>query len=765
MMKKQTKKLFCALLVCCMLLSMFAVVFADGEESFSATVKGFGGDVTVTITVKDGAIVAVSAVGDSETAGVGSRAIEQLPAAILEAGAYEVDSVSGASYSSAAVKQAAKEAMQLAGLISAEKAALTMKAGNYTAKKNGFALCEPITVTTVLSEDEIIDIKVDTVNLSDTPPMVNAVVRTLVPRILEEQSVKVDALTGATMTSNAVLAAVEDCILQAIAAKEGDPAGVEYFYTAPVKDGSEVEMATQVLVVGMGGSGLTAAMSATEQGLQVVAIDKAARYGGTTGLTSECMAVNPPRIQEEYNNGEDWVDTDAMKAAWLEYTEGDAKEALVDKMIYGSGEAIDWLHYEHGYDFDYVPKTGFTAADVYAVKYQFLPNYVGANKAFIEHYIDGIVSDFTAAGGSYMLETEAYELITENGKVIGVKAENLVDGTQYTIYADAVVLATGGFAGNAEMEEQYLSEEYFELKGEWKCYGNLTNDGKMIQAAIDIGAGTYNIGMAPMVHNAGTPSFLAGYPTHVVEGQVGARTGRPLVWSEGDLPLDMAIAANSLSVNKHGERFTTETQVAMLNSWIAGPRFYSIWSSTQIDGLRDSGFKFTPSGPATIYLGYQGAIPENTPIANAYEILDDAIAQGIAYKADTLEELAEILGMDPAVLTGTVANYNAACEAGVDEEFGKPAEYLDAIGEGPYYAIVGAPYCYTTCGALDINEQFQVLAADGVTPIEGLFSVGTDSMGVLYSEKKAYVTFGGAANGWALTSGYQVGKVLGEILG
>ena len=762
-MRSNWKKLI-SMFLCISILASFAVC-ASAAESYTGTAQGFGGDVTVTIEVENGKITAVSAVGDSETNGVGSRAIEQLPDAILAAGTYDVDSVSGASFSSAAVKQAAKEAMQAAGLISDEEVPLVMKAGTYTAQKNGFALCEPITVTTILSEDEIVDIKVDTVNISDTAPMVNAVVRTLVPRMLEEQSVKVDALTGATMTSNAVKAAVEDCILQAIEAKEGDPDGVEYFYRVPEKTDAEEEIATQVLVIGMGGSGLTASMSAAENGLEVLAIDKAARYGGTTGLTSEVMAVNPPQIEEEYNNGEDFVDTDAMKEAWMAYTEGDAKEEMVDKIIYGSGEAIDWLHYEHGFDFDYAPKTGFTAADVYAVKFQYLPNYVGANKAYIEHYMDGLVEDFVEAGGSYMLETEAYELLTdEDGNVIGALAENLVDGTKYTIYADAVVLATGGFAGNAEMEEEYLSDEYYELSGDWKCYGLTSNDGKMIQAAIDIGAGTYNIGIAPIVHNAGTTSFLAGYETHTVEGQVGARTGRPLKWSEGDLPLDMAIAANSLSVDKHGERFTNEEQVAMLNSWIAGPRFYSIWSSTQIDGLRDNGFKFTPSGPATIYLGYQGAIPTDTPITNAYEVLDDAIAQGIAYKADTIEELAELLGMDPATLAETVATYNAACEAGVDEEFGKNEQYLDAIGDGPYYAICGAPYCYTTAGGLDINESFQVLKTDGVTPIEGLYAIGTDSQGVLYTEKKAYVTFGGAANGWALTSGYQVGQYLAEAL-
>lgn len=756
------KKWLCAVLAAALLVAFASLALAD---SFTATEKGFGGDVTVTIEAQDGKLTAVTVEGDSETEGIGSRAVSDLPAAILEAGTWDVDAVAGASITSAAVKQAAKKAMTEAGLVEDKQVAVSMKPGTYTAKRNGFALCEPITVTTILSADKIIDIKVDEVNISETPPMVNAVVDKLVPRIIEAQSVKVDALTGATLTSEAVKAAVEDCIVQALEANACDTAAVEAFYAVPEKKGGEEELHTQVLVVGMGGSGVMAAMSAAENGAQVLAIDKAARYGGTTGLTSEVMAVNPPRIQAEYNEGKDFVDTDAMKKAWLDYTEGDAKEEMIDKIIYGSGEAIDWAHYEHGFEFDYEPKVGFTAADVYPVKFQYLPNTVGANKAYIERYFDGVIADYVEAGGQYMLETEAYALLTdEAGKVTGVKAVDTVNGTEYTIYADAVVLATGGFAGNAEMEEKYLSEEYFELKGEWKLYGLSSNDGKMIEAALDAGAGTWNIGIAPIVHNAGTVAFLPGYETNLVEGEVGARTGRPLVWSSGDLPLDMAIAANSLSVDKHGNRFTNEEQVAMLNSWIAGPRFYSIWSSTQIDGLRDSGFKFTPNGPATIYLGYQGAIPVDTPIANAYDVLDDAIDKGIAYKADTIEALAETLGMEPETLAATVATYNAACEAGEDAEFGKQAQYLDAIGEGPYYAIAGAPYCYTTAGGLDIDADFRVLKADHETPIDGLYAIGTDSMGVLYTEKKAYVTFGGAANGWALTSGYQCGRALAEQL-
>ena len=119
--------------------------------------------------------------------------------------------------------------------------------------------------------------------------------------------------------------------------------------------------------------------------------------------------------------------------------------------------------------------------------------------------------------------------------------------------------------------------------------------------------------------------------------------------------------------------------------------------------------------------------------------------------------------MEPATLKGTVDAYNAACEAGEDTAFGKKPEYLDKIGEGPYYAIEMASYSYNTCAGLDINEKMQVLDVNG-NVMEGLYCVGSDSAGVLFSEKKPYVTFGGANNGWTLTSAYVVGEILADTL-
>ena len=109
-------------------------------QTFTHSAKGFGGDITVTITVTDGVLTDVAAQGSDETAGVGSQAVEQLPAAILEAGSPEVDGLSGPTLSSNALKQAARAAMEEAGLLTPSQAQVKMKPGAYTASANGFSL-------------------------------------------------------------------------------------------------------------------------------------------------------------------------------------------------------------------------------------------------------------------------------------------------------------------------------------------------------------------------------------------------------------------------------------------------------------------------------------------------------------------------------------------------------------------------------------------------------------------------------------------------
>ncbi len=737
---------------------------------YEATAKGFGGDITVTMTFDEKSITQVDIKGDQETDGVGSRAVESLPAVILEKQSSEVDIVSGATNSSKAIIAAAKDCIAQAMGISTQTAAVAkMAPGTYTGEGTGFRVSEPISVAVTVDEDKILEIKVDQENTSETRGILQSVVDKLLPRILESQSVSVDAISGATASSSGVKQAVEAALVQALKAGGSEEAAISAFYKDTKKSSEVVTLDTDVLVVGMGGSGTAAALSAAENGASVIAIDKAGKWGGTSAITSGPMAINvPSQVAAEIPEwtdpitkevitkpaGQNLIDAEALYKDWLAYTTVDgvqtAKPEMIRLMMDESGYTIDWLT---TYGFSFEPATGF-AGNSWAA---YTP--ITGAKQMTEQFYAAAYDNFTnKLAGKYMLETEAYDLIVTDGKVTGVLARNIVDGTEYIINAKAVILATGGFAGSGKMEETYLSNTYYPLKGSWKQFGMKQNTGTMLQAAIDDGAGTFNISVAPMVHVGGSDGFLSGYPSNKIEGAISRGTGRQAVWSIADIPLNMAISTNTLAVDATAKRFTNENALSMFNPWISGPHFYSIWGNSQIKTLIEKGFFEEPYGVSTSYLGYGSSIPANTPMPETEEILEAAIKAGYVYKADSLEELAEKMGLDGNTLSKSVDQYNEFCTKGKDEEFNKDAKYLAPVEGAPYYGIVGSSYCYSTCGGLDINKNFQVLLADGKTPISGLYAVGTDSMGVLFSEAKAYVTYGGAAQGWAYTSGRLAGK-------
>lgn len=769
---KRGKGFLAIFLLVTILFSSVACSKPPETKSGTATAQGFGGPVTVTVTVTDGVLADVVVEAPAETAGIGTIAVEKLPEKMLEAKSVDVDAISGATSTSKAILAAAAEAYANA-MGDQAVAQIKMAPGTYTNEVWAFSPNTKMEVSVTVSEDEILAIEVG--KNGETEPILQNALDLFIPRILENQSIAVDAITGATGSSNGIRLGVMLALEQALEAAGSDPAAISAFQRPlPKESGKTVTLDYDVVVIGMGGSGSAAAMRAAEtqaaagQEVSVLAIEKAGKYGGTSAVTSEMMAINPPRFMADNNYEvreiqlgvferplEDtrtdksvYVVVDEMKSAWLEYTEGDAKEEMIDIMMNHSGVTLDWLVYEHGFVFG-KPQLGVEPSATYFCVYQYNDSFMD-NKHIIITYFDTLYQHFTQLGGEYMLETEAYELLydKETNTVTGVKARG-ADGTEYIINARAVILATGGFCGNGEMTSELLSDQYYPLKGKWNMVGMTQNDGKMIASALDIGAGTYNIGMAPIVHIGGSRVLLYDFETYTVEIDGETRTV-----ALNDVPMIMAISGNVMAVNEYGERFAAETGLGFLEPWKGGPEFYAIWSDDQIQKVKEEGFDTVTVGAFI----NQGGVPTGYPIKELDEVIEAAMEKGICYKADTLEELAEELGIDVDNFLQTVENYNRYCAEGVDADFGKAADFLVPIKDGPYYAFVGAPYAYSTCGGLDVNTQFQVLRLDGQTPINGLYACGTDCLGVLFSEKKPYVTYGGAAQGWAYTSGKLAGE-------
>lgn len=748
------------------------------DGSYAEAAQGYGGEVSVEMIISEGRISELEIIGDDETPGVGQAAFKPLSEAILKSQSVEVENVSGATRTSTAVLDAAERALQRArGLELEEITSSVLADGTYTSQTWSFSPNYPLEVEMVVSDNRFTSVRV--IGGNDTEPILRSAEELLIPRMIESQSVTLDAVTGATVSSNAIKTAVEACLIQAIKAAGGNKDDIRAFYASGEKSNESRRIETDVLVVGMGGSGIVTAVRAAEKlytaygndadAVQVLGIDKAGKYGGTSAVTSSPMSINPPSYVEQ-NGGEPFVDIGTLRSAWIEYTEGDAKDWAIDYMMFESGHASDWLA-ERGFEFG-PPMQGLAQPYEAVVAYG---GGFGTSKSEIGGYFDTIMDHFTSIGGEYMLETAAVDLITDElGHVIGVIAEDH-DGTEYEIFAEAVVLATGGFAGSAEMTEKYLSTEYYPLTGDaYNVYGMMQNDGAMIEAAIEKGAATYNIGTPPISHIGGAAGIIHEFETTPIEGTFDIWTGREMTRSLNDVPMMMAVAPNAMAVNASGKRFADETFLGSYGNWMAGPRYYTIWSAEMIDEIKNEGFRFNTNG---LFIN-QGGWPADTPVENIDEVLEAAMEHGLVVAADSLSALAGKLDMDPTTLETTVRQYNEYCETQTDpadgvvknsvvlDLSGMPVEsehstFQKVEGKGPYYAVVCSPWIYSTAGGLDINEQFQVLDRTG-NAVKGLYAVGTDSIGVLLTEKKEYVGYGGAAQGWAFTSGYLTGDIIAD---
>ena len=722
------RKVLSLILCACLLLSLSCVVLAEGftPGEYEATAQGFGGPVTVKLSFDADKVTAVSIEGAGETPTVGGAAIEQFRTRLVGiASPDEVDGVSGATFTSTAVKTAVAACFaQAQGKEAAEAAPLVD--GSYSAEGFGFNLTVRVPVTVEVKDGMLAAIEVG--ENGETNGFIQTVENVFIPRLIEHQSLAVDALTGATATCNGVRQGVENALTDAGMDLSG-------LYTPIEKSTASETYETDILVVGMGSSGTTAALAAAESGVSVLAIDKAAKWGGTGATTSGPANVNPPSkvagevlewndpVQGKHDKapGELFVDADALYETWCEYTTVDgvqgAKPELIAKVINESGETCDWLE---SYGFAFGPPVGFVGG-----KWAIFSSYVG-NKQLTESYFAAAYAKYVEMGGRYMLETEATDLLFEDGRCVGVKAVK-ADGTEVTIRAKAVLCCSGGYGGSQELQKRFQGEAY-------KLYGMYTNDGKMIASAVDNGAATYSIGIYPMSH------FVAP-----------AQITTCFSFADNDIPYGLICTSEGMAVNREGNRFINESSISM-EAFYQGSEFFYVYSAEQIDVLREQGLSANASGR---YLS-QGGIVADTPLANIDAVIDHCVEEGFVYKAATLDELAEQLGMPAENLKASVAGYTPEGDA-----FGKDPSKFERLGtispDSAYYvAFTGCPYIYSTCGGLDVNENFQVLDTAGEV-IPGLFACGTDSMGVLFNENKAYTNYGGCAQGYCFVSGRDAG--------
>ena len=410
--------------------------------SYTASADGFGGPVEVTVEIgSNGGITDLTIKGDKETPDVGGAAIPVLKQAILTNQSAEVDSVSGATFTSDAVKTATAAALAQAG---GEEVAAGPKAadgnlfipGTYTETATGFG--GEVSVTTTVSENKIEDVKIT--GDHETENIGTFAVQMLGERILAAQSPNVDALTGATVTSNAILGAFKKTLTAA---------GADMSAFAAAEDKGKAlkkyeELTTDIVIIGAGGAGMTAAINATQAGKDVILVEMMPYAGGNTTKATGGMNAAETHYQKEQgieDSVEQFVE-DTMKGGH-DINDRD----LVTIMAENSAAGIDWLD-SIGAP---LPKISFSGgATNQRIHAPEDGSGVGA------YLVTALLKKMDELGIKVMYNTKATDLLSLEGTVNGILAES--DDTYYTIHSKAVILATGGFGNNQEMIVRYRED-------------------------------------------------------------------------------------------------------------------------------------------------------------------------------------------------------------------------------------------------------------------------------------------------------------------
>ena len=602
MKKNQIKKILLAVAMV-VVVAAGLLVYSSGKTASKGTTsmgtaKGFGGDVTVTLTLADGKITGCTAEGKDETEGVGSTAIDQLPGAIAESGSIAVDGIAGATVTSNAIKEAAAAALTAAGLNPAD------------------------------------------------------------------------------------------------------------FQTAVAASGEKAEdstMEADVVIVGAGGAGMTAAITAANEGKSVVIVESQAMVGGNSVRATGGMNAAKTVYQDENtfeqaagvektlaSAAEKYADNETITALaatvaeqWAAYQanptgyfdsvelmeldtmiggKGINDPALVETLCEGTADAIDWLD-ENGITLHNV--SSFGGASVKRIH-----RPVGDDGKVVSvgsYMIPRLQQACEKAGVQILLSTTAEEILTDGGKAVGIKATGAT-GETITINAKAVILASGGFGANLDMVVEYKPE----LKGfmTTNAPGIL---GQGIAMAQAIGADTVDMDQI-QIH----PTVQYDSAALITEGL------------RGD---------GAILVNAEGKRFIDEV------------------------GTRDvvSAAEVAQTG------GYSWLVVDQK-MADASSVIQGYIKKGYTVEGKTYEELAEAMGVDSAAFAETMANWNQCVADKTDAEFGRTS-FANPLDTAPYYAIKVTAGVHHTMGGLKIDTNTEVLDADG-NAIPGLFAAGEITGGV-----------------------------------
>jgi fumarate reductase flavoprotein subunit len=432
-----------------------------------------------------------------------------------------------------------------------------------------------------------------------------------------------------------------------------------------------------VIVIGGGGAGLAAANMAGEAGARVLLVEAADRLGGSTSLSGGVFYAAGTRVQAAAGITDS---PDAMFLAAMALNQNRMQPALLRRYCEEGSEALHWLM-DKGVEFpvEQLSAQGAQAEISGVLRCHHPVGHGAAITAALEASLQRHDVDVA-------LRTRVRELVMEDGRVLGIKASD------EPVTAAAVVIASGGFGAN-----RALVDRYFPLAGR---HGDATwyiGSDHSVGDGLELGVG---VGAA-----------LGGFNT-------GLLLVTPCMQKVIDLP-----PAWMMLVNRDGRRFMDETIGYGAMSGVVdaqpGGECYGIFDAAT--------FNDPPSDPRFAAEIRSGMMTTQWTA----DALPEALATGRIVKGDTIEALAERMGIRADALRYAVELQNRDAGAGCDTLFLKDSAFLRPIGDGPYYGVVfrSAVLCFTSAG-LRIDRDARVLHESG-RPIAGLFAAGETTSGVL----------------------------------
>lgn len=492
--------------------------------------------------------------------------------------------------------------------------------------------------------------------------------------------------------------------------------------TAEELSAADTEESCDVVVVGLGTSGLVAASAAAKEGAKVIGLDRSASMGATNAaMVSGVWAVeSSPELQ--YDNH--LTTKDMFDFIWTS-THYQTNAPLLRNVLPASGKGID-LMIEGGVPFMFA----FEGADENTLMLNRGGHIYATSGAERAEALQGMLDKF---GVDSRWDAEVTNLLIEDGAVVGVRYES---GSIVTdVRANNVIIATGGFIQNEDMLRDYYSGSV--MYGT----GNQYNDGAGIRLAQSAGA-QMGKNFSTSINESGACNMKSA--------------DRFVSLSDcNDTPVFSLPLFGDLMVNKHGSRFMDEGAMAKHTMYCGEPLlregvYYMVIDDGLIDELATTPIMdfisedaFGNMAPG-VQMGFMGKTLTALP-----EKVQQGIDEGWIWKADSAEALAEACGMEN--LADTLEAYNGYCATGVDEEMFKEAQFLRAVDTGSLYVVELDIAAWVTLGGIKTDGCCRAVDADA-NPIPGLFVAGVDGdfWAVPYFE-------GGSAQGFCVGSGYLAG--------